>query len=389
MKPRQILTSLSLFACTVIYCQKDNDTLTVIENVFDRNKTNYSFKYDLLSEILQVGLDRGILKGDQNDVSFKSTIYGLMVMFDKNYEIDKYYSKLKFQRNLELGGTMQMAEDNRINGFGASLKYAIINKRDLSYGHDYRRIADKVMATQQELAATIGKFLQAYGRDSTTTPEARLRLIRFLQENASIKDFNKFYEELLAIVGFLPTGLTKEKFAEIQTSIDLINKEYQDITREITKRPLLTFAAETRNSDNKWEFAKFKLEFVKGLGFVKEDEHPWDFYLGVFFDLGRDTLQISKNLDRSMGSLRGGINHVLIKRKNNQSFLEVLGGFEYNSLFDGKYVGEKNETLNAMFNLTFRIAPNLYIPIAIKYDPDKGDFTGQIRIKWDMIRDDD
>ena len=80
---------------------------------------------------------------------------------------------------------------------------------------------------------------------------------------------------------------------------------------------------------------------------------------------------------------------MLIKRKNNQSFLEVLGGFEYNSLFDGKYVGEKNETLNAMFNLTFRIAPNLYIPIAIKYDPDKGDFTGQIRIKWDMIRDDD
>jgi len=40
-----------------------------------------------------------------------------------------------------------------------------------------------------------------------------------------------------------------------------------------------------------------------------------------------------------------------------------------------------------MFSFTFRIAPNLYLPVELKYDPDKNRFMGQVRIKWDMIRD--
>src|SRR5688500_6237210 len=104
-----------LFSFLSIFLQAqefDSTILSIVEKKFDENKNVYSFKYDLLSEILQVGLDRGILKGTQNDVKVKSTIYGLMVMFDKRYEIDRYYSRLKFQRNFELGGSMQMNEDN-------------------------------------------------------------------------------------------------------------------------------------------------------------------------------------------------------------------------------------------------------------------------------------
>ena len=145
--------------------------------------------------------------------------------------------------------------------------------------------------------------------------------------------------------------------------------------------------AEGKNAENAWEFAKLKLEYTKGLGFVKDDQNPWDIYLGAFFDLVRDSLSIDKNLSRSMGTVKGGINHVLIKKGNNQSFVEVLGGFEYSSVFKGQYADEKTKQLNALFNLSFRIAPNLYLPVEIKYDPDKGKFLGQVRFKWDMIRD--
>ena len=365
----------------------DSTILNIVEKKFDENKNVYSFKYDLLSEILQVGLDNGILEGAQNDVRFKSTIYGLMVMFDKRYEIDRYYSRLKFQRNFEFGGSIQMNEDNRVNGYGIALKYALINKRDLSYGKDYSVLSARIQQTQQQLHSMFGLVMQAFGRDSTTTPEQKRKLVKFISDNASIKDFDKFYQEFVTIVGVAADEETQKKVGEIKAVVNSINEDYKRITDEISQRPLLTFGAEAKNSESNWEFATFKLEFQKGLGFVKSDEYPWDLYLASELIFTNDTLSISGKLDRSVFSAKGGINHVLIKRKNNQSFLEVLGGFEYNSVFNGNYPEERSSLLNAMFNLTFRIAPNLYLPIELKFDPDKSRVTGLIRIKWDMIRD--
>ena len=379
-----------LFCFLVFFVQAqefDSSMLNIVEKKFDENKNVYSFKYDLLSEILQVGLDNGILEGAQNDVRFKSTIYGVMVMFDKRYEIDRYYSRLKFQRNFEFGGSIQMNEDNRVNGYGMALKYAVINKRDLSYGKDYSVLSARIQQTQQQLHSMFGLVMQAFGRDSTTTPEQKRKLVRFISDNASIKDFDKFYEEFLTIVGVAANEETQKKVAEIKAVVNSINDDYKRITDEISQRPLLTFGAEAKNSESNWEFATLKLEFQKGLGFVKSDEYPWDLYLASELIFTNDTLSVSGRLDRSVFSAKGGINHVLIKRKNNQSFLEVLGGFEYNSVFNGNYPEEKSSLLKAMLHFTFRIAPNLYLPVELKFDPDKSRVTGLIRIKWDMIRD--
>ena len=365
----------------------DSTILNIVEKKFDENKNVYSFKYDLLSEILQVGLENGILEGAQNDVRFKSTIYGLMVMFDKRYEIDRYYSRLKFQRNFELGGSIQMNEDNRVNGFGIALKYAVINKRDLSYGKDYSVLSARIQQTQQQLHSMFGLVMQAFGRDSTTTPEQKRKLVKFISDNASIKDFDKFYEEFVTIIGVVADEETQKKVSEIKAVVNSINEDYKRITDEISQRPLLTFAAEAKNSESNWAFATLKLEFQKGLGFVKSDEYPWDLYLASELNFINDTLSVSTGLNRSVFSTKGGINHVLIKKKNNQSFLEVLGGFEYNSVFDGKYSEEKSSALNAMLNVTFRIAPNLYLPVELRFDPDQNRVLGLIRIKWDMIRD--
>ena len=376
------------FLTIVLQAQEfDSTILSIVEKKFDENKNVYSFKYDLLSEILQVGLDRGILKGTQNDVRVKSTIYGLMVMFDKRYEIDKYYSRLKFQRNFELGGSMQMNEDNQINGYGVALKYAVINKRDLSYGKDYSVLSSRIQQTQQQLHSMFGLVMQAFGRDSTTSPEQKRKLVKFISDNASIKDFDKFYEEFVTIIGVAADEETQKKVSEIKAVVNSINEDYKRITDEISQRPLLTFAAEAKNSESNWEFATLRLEFQKGLGFVKPDEYPWDLYLASELIFTNDTLLISDKLNRTVFSAKGGINHVLIKKQNNQSFLEVLGGFEYNSVFNGKYPEEESSILNAMFSFTFRIAPNLYLPVELKYDPDKNRFMGQVRIKWDMIRD--
>jgi hypothetical protein len=108
-----------------------------------------------------------------------------MVIFDKKYEIDRYYSKLKFQRNFELGGSMQINEDQQINGYGIAMKYAVINKRDLSYGKDYKVLEGRVEETQKKLASTLGPLMQAFGREAT--PEQKKKLQKLIKDNSSIK----------------------------------------------------------------------------------------------------------------------------------------------------------------------------------------------------------
>lgn len=385
MKNKILSGTIALFFLIQSNAQYDN--VSNFEKEFDKVKNKYSLKYDVLSEIIQIGLNRGILTGKENDVRFKSTLYGLMVLSNKKYELDKNYSKLTFQRNFEIGGSMQISEDENINGFGLALKYAIINKRDLSVRTDTKILDDEVFALQQNLGSNLGTVLQKFLQDDNTTPEDSTRLRKYLNDNSTIKDFNKFYTGLKSIVGFSTNKILGAKMAAMQQSFESINRKYDSLTKIIEKRPLLTFAAEGKNADNKWDFASFKLEYMKGLGFVNNDENPWDIYLAASLNYENDTLSLSKKLNRSFSTFRGGINHVLIKKANNQSFVEVLGGFEYNSVFNGKYTGEKTGLLNALFNISFRIAPNFYLPLEIKYDPDKGKFMGQVRIKWDMIRE--
>lgn len=384
MKKKLIYTMTALlFAGTL--CAQAIDEEKSLEKAFDKSKDKYSFKYDLLSEILQIGLDKGILQGDASQVSFKSTLYGLMVLGNKDYEIDKYYSRMKFQRNLELGGSMSLADNERINGFGLSLKYAIVNRRDLSDRKEDQALDPDVHAIQQNLASTIAPVIQAYLNDTARSQEEKTRVVKFLHDNSNIKDFNVFFEQLKTIVQFSNDKTISKKMAQMQTDLETLNAKYDAITKMIEKRGLLTFSAEGKNAESKWEFAKFKLEYSKGLGFVKDEQNPWDFYLGAFFSMNRDSLATDKKLNRSIGTLKGGINHVLV-RKNNQSFVEVLGGFEYNSVFDGRYEEEKSNQLNAVFNVAFRLAPNLYLPLEIKYDPENSNFFGFIRLKWDMVR---
>ena len=387
---RKIIVSILLMSSVIVRSQGQFkfDSLAeikTIENIFDKLKSKTSFKYDALSEILQVGLNKGILTGNTKEFSLKSSIYGLMVLGNKDYEIDKNYSKLTFQRNFEIGFNMKLNDDNRISGFGLAAKYAIINMRDLSIGKEYDVLFPKTAAIQKTLVNLINPVITAFYRDPAKKND-REKMNKFLHENSNIKDFPKFFNELKTYLSGTTDSVAIDQLEKMQTNLDELNKEYSAITKQIEKGPLLTFAGESSKTDSKWDFVKLKLEYTKGMGFVKDDENPWDLYLGAFYNIVRDSLSVSNNLNRVTGTLKGGINHVLVKDANNQSVVEILGGFEYNSVFQGKYVNENNNQLNALFNLSFRIAPNLYLPLEVKYDPDKSNFLGQVRLKWDMLR---
>lgn len=353
------------------------------ETFFDKTKNKTSFKYDALSEIMQIGLNKGILTGNEKDVSLKATLYGLMVLGNKDYEIDRSYSKLTFQRNLEFAANMKINDDEKINGFGLAIKYAIINKRDLSVNDAYTALHPKIAALSQSLHESIAPIILSLLR--TKTGEDKARLNRFIQENSNIKNFPIFFNELRRLMLF-PDSLLNTKMSTMQNALDDLHSEYYTITRGIEKGPLLTFSGESVNTNNTWDLVKLKLEYIKGLGFVKDDQNPWDIYVGAYYAMLKDSLSVLNRLTRITGSVKGGINHVLVKDASNQSLVEILGGLEYNSIFHGAYVNEKTNQMNMLFNLAFRIAPNLYLPLEIKYDPDKANFQGLVRLKWDMLR---
>lgn len=370
----------------VLCCQAGaqvSSTTKVVENAYDEVKDKTSLKYDVLAELLQVGIDKGLLTGDKSNVNFKSTAYGLMTLFNKDYEKEENYSQLRFQRNLEVGTGLQFGEGSKINGFNLSLKYAIINNRDLSV-RDVTQLAPQVQAIQQAMAAHIAPKLQAFLNDPARTAAEIQKATSFLTSIPNITDFPKFYQD--AQLAFPGANIGDPAFfINLQTRLNALNAAVEAQSKAIQKRGLLTFSSEAKNSDKIWDFAKFKLEYIKGLGFVKDDQNPWDFYLSATVDMNRDTVVKGNTLSRTTGAIKGGINHVLIK-KNNQSLVEVLGGFEHNSVFSNKYAGEKDNQFNALFTMSFRLAPNLYLPLELKYDPEAGNLFGFVRVKWDMLR---
>ncbi len=385
---RKYLLVIFVLVCCIASAQQI-DAIGSMEKIFDKVKNKTSFKYDALSEIIQVGLNKGILTGNQQEFAFKSTLYGLMVLTNHDYEIDKNYAKLRFQRNFEFGGSMKLSEDTRIRGYSLALKYAIINKRDLSEGMVYERINPMVQHLQQSMASQLAPLMQTFmsEKDSSIVNKAdKQKLTDYLKANKNIRDFQAFLDGLSKIINISPDKSLRKNMDVMQSELDALNEKYAAITKEIEKGPLLTFSAAGSNTDSYWDNMGFKLEYTKGLGLVKDDQNPWDLYLGFSFDMLKDSLSLKNNLNRSTSKLKGGINHVLLKDANNQSLVEVLGGFEYNTVYTGAYVNEKANQLNAAFTFSFRLAPNLYLPLDIKYDPDQAKFLGQLKLKWDMIR---
>src|SRR5579872_5804155 len=125
-----------------------NEVLRKVDTVRGTQLT--SLKTNTLAEVLQASINNGILSGTASGVNLKSTVFGLKKLFNPGISIDTQYREETFSRNFELGFGVKIDNNNAINGVSGSLKYAIINHRDLNV-YDNKVFSKKARAISDNL----------------------------------------------------------------------------------------------------------------------------------------------------------------------------------------------------------------------------------------------
>jgi hypothetical protein len=330
----------------------------------------------------QALIKNGILKQSDGEIQIKSTLYGIIRIFDTTRREKNYFEKLRWARNIQIGVGSSFTEENQINSINSSLTIALINKREyqgsVNFFDKNNISADDISSASALLDKAIVN-IESQVNDNSLSTTAKDKLKKkyeklFNEFNAST-DFNKFNELL-----------TNEEIKELERLWSSLTKKYDDIQKSLSGAPLLTYTYDGNYNGKKWEKLNNRLEFIVGFGNKKDSVRKYDLYAGAFYDMTQDTLNKLTVLNRKIFNLKFGVNKVLWKDKSDgSSLMEAFGGAEFQNINGGLYNNEKPNALKFDISLSFRLAKNLYLPLQVKYNQTYGRFEGYLDLKFDIV----
>jgi hypothetical protein len=357
-----------------VLTKKKTDAKKIVDETISNPNKNFKSKVtDLINGgngYYQALIKNGILKQGDGEIQVKSTIYGIIRIFDSTKQEDHYFKKLRWARNTQFGLGAVMGEGNKVNSFGSSLTIALVNKRLTNW-----RLFDDTISTTAINDAT-SNVEKAFKRveDMPAGPEQD-KAFKQLQEFGETYDFGK-----------LQGLISDEEIKDAKSKWTDLVKKYDNIKAQMSGAPLLTYRYEGNYGDNKWTKLNNQLEFLVGVGKKKDSVYKYDFYAGLFYEMSQDTLNKIKSLNRNTFTSKIGINCVLWKDKvDESSIIEAFGGAEYQHISKGRYTGEKTNNFKLDLTLSFRLAKNLYLPFQLKYNQSTGRFEGYIDLKFDVV----
>lgn len=394
-----IITCFAFLQSACFSQEAKNYFLNQYENI--RSEKLTSLKTNTLAEIFQASINSGIITTNGTDIGLKSTIFQLHKIWKPDIINENNYVKQTFARNFEFGIGIKINGANKINAFGTSVKYAIINNRDISLQN--KKYMDKDIAELNGLIDGVVKQLHngialrienainrspqmIYGKDSSKRKIIENALDTFTAHNSSAQalqqlgvDLKNFYNDL----DMKQSDFAAFNYGEVRQAI---SKKAEALEDNIKKRGLLTFNFGSNYKEKGWDSLNVNLEYIKGLGNVKDKDKPWDIYAAAFYDFKQDTVSKSA-LGRQIFTAKFGINKVLLKnKKENNSFLEILGAAQYTHVLKGLYAKESKGVFMADFILSIRLSATLFLPLELKYDPKNANVFGFLKVKWDMPR---
>jgi hypothetical protein len=381
---KYILLSVAIFAITCsTYSQSADNVLQGFlnqkeSNIIETSNQTKNFK-SIVSDLMLFGkrnyqalIKNGILKQNEGEIQVKSSLYGLGRIFDSSWSEDRNFRKLRWARNLQFGIGAVLGEENKIRAFNSSFTLALLNKRELK-----RDFFLGTAITPDALSEAVENIAKAF--DKSINPNL---------EKADIIKFKKQIDDFTNTLDFdkLKGLLTDEEITKTKKKWEMLSKPYDSLQKKLSAAPLLTYSYEGNYGDKKWSKLNNKMEFIVGFGNKKDSVRKYDFYSGLFYEMTQDTLNKIGTLNRKVFSAKVGINAVLLKAKSDgSSIIEAFGGAEYQNINKGFYQDEKKEGLKVDLTLSFKIAPNLYLPFQVKYNATTGRFEGYLDLKFDVV----
>lgn len=348
-------------------------------------KINFkSVTTDLLAgRYYQALIKNGIINQTDGELKIKSTIYGLIRIFDSTKREKTYFEKFRWARNIEFGAGMELDKNNKIQSFNPNLTIALHNGREYNSKREKMNLFDKNGMTAYKIEKAtekLDKVQERMAEEVNVISDLTKRKEKKGELDAILDKFNKSDFDF----SILSKWLDKEDIKDLETKWTELTKKYDEVQTKLSGAPLLTYGYEGGYNGTKWDKLNNKLEFLLGLG--KDTVKKYDFYAGVFYDITQDTLNKSSSLNRNVFTAKIGVNTVLFKNETDgSSIIEVLGGAEYQNIGKGIYTGEKRDFFKLDLTFSFRLAKNLYLPFELKYNATTGRFEGYLDLKFDVV----
>lgn len=330
---------------------------------------------DLLNNrYYQALVKNGFLKQTDNEYQLKSTIYGLIRIFDSTKQEKQFFQKNTWARNTTIGLGAVMGEDNNINALNTSLAINLLNGREIRAS----KLFDETISKEKLENATkiFDKVLENAEKTINGTNADKTKEVL-----NQLADFNKSKINFSLLKGLL----TDEEISECKSTWEALNKRYDEIKSKLDGAPSLVYKYEGNYTNTSWQKINNSLEFLVGLGNSKSKERNYDFYAGLFYNATQDTTKKTAFLNRTQFTFKTGINAVLLKDSEGNSTFEALGGAEFVNTSKGLYVGEMENNFKLDLTLSVRLSKNLFLPFQLKYNQTTGRFEGYIDLKMHVF----
>ncbi len=388
---KYIFLGLFLFAVHNSYSQT---TKTAVKTVLTADSLSSGNLKDVLTSFFQLSYDK--LTGPNKELNFSSNPYALLLKTNPSVAIDTNYVKYRHMRKLNFSFGLKLDTSYRFNGFSSSVKYALIDKRDVTIsrmlfkqlGSDSLSLQINILA--EKLETYIDSILPVGAANNDQREKYFMLANQLLTDSTTI--FSKLdtaFQRMVKTVAAENNLTTVTRLIKTNANLNLQKEtlvHFNALKEEIKKGLLWTVSLSDTTYKNEFVFSNIvlKTELLKGLAKKLKPGSNWEFNTQASWNFMDDTLSKGRDLKRSIFSFEPGFNWVVRAKDSEMPFFELKFSGEYRHNFNRLYANEERNKFTFNGTVRLRIMNEIWIPIEFKYDPKDGNILGFINAKFNF-----
>ncbi|WP_462254451.1 hypothetical protein [Ferruginibacter sp.] len=339
---------------------------------------------DVLNSFFQLAVNN--LIGPDKELKFTSNPFAVMAKMNPELMVDTNYYKYRHLRSLNFSFAGKLDTSYRFNGFISSVNYAIINKRDITISQSFLTSAYNANDEFNRLNDAFNQFIATIADAEERRKVRKIHAAIFM--DSSTVTFNKLDKPTQDLIIALANKINASKFLNLIKIDPAINirkasqQSFDSLKKLFQNKLLWTVGINDTTYKDQFLFSNISIssQLLKGvLNPLRNNNIELD--IKTNFNFIDDTVKAGRDLKRSVFSFEPGFNWVLKSKYNQQSLVEFKFSGSYNHVFSGIYKNEKNDRLTFNGTVRVRVFNDIWIPLEIKYDPDRGNVFGFINIK--------
>lgn len=351
--------------CTLsLFSQENKENLNTLRQDAYLSSGNYR---DILTNFFQAAFND--LTGEDKRFRFSSNLFAVKLKTNPELNLDQYYKQQTFWRNSNVDVDIKFADKFKFNGISFGYKYALCNRRDYTVSHHltdlYKLRVEQYNQLRDYLAASVAKL---------SDKDRKKALINELSNffNSEFVTYKDLSEELRNLID---NFYREEKITpdfNFKKSVDWV---YDSLVNSFKNKLLWTLSAQfSTYSNGLIQDGVVQTQATAGLLRLTNLSNI-EFDLKSSIILNRDSLGSSKNLNQIVKA-EGALNYVH-RNSNQMPVVEFkLGATYFNAPKNLLY---PELTLDGGFRI--RVTKTLWIPVTIKYDPERANLFGYLSVK--------